>query len=147
VLEVADAVVDKINTAWAPVGNDSVSREYLTPIEVENIIGRKVYVFAADYSDEWETRSENLSSYTIALIVAERCQDAGQPSKTWLDERVKFVNEKVWDVLSDVRTGRLLDNTVWPQTAEVLVYDVPLLNEKKLFWSEIEISYREVAEA
>ena len=57
-----------------------------------------------------------------------------------------FVWRDLWGLLTNVRDDLIL-GSLWPQEGNVLVYDVNVLSEKKVFWSEMEITFREIAEA
>ena len=143
IIEVCDAIVDKVTLAWVPLGADGVSRQYLTPVKAEFIQGRQVYVFPANYGDEPADRADDLKEHRVALLVVERYTDAGAPTVEWIDERVNFVQTFLWDELTNPRSQAILDD-LWPHTGEVAVYDVAMLSEKKLFWSELDLVFREI---
>lgn len=144
--EVCDAVVQKIKHAWGPKDPDDIERAYQIPLQVDKILGRRLYVFPAKYASlEPANRAEDLREYTVPMLAVERYTAQGQPDRNWLDERVNWVEEMIWQLCENPRDSAPLLGTLWPQTSDVDVYDPDLLNLKKLFWSEIEIVFREVA--
>jgi hypothetical protein len=150
VLQVCDAAALRIEQSWNPSAPDEVSREYLIPVDVEKIEGRKVYVFPASYSSEPSNREDNQDDQRIAVLVIEKFRDEGRPPKDWLDERAVFVQEKVWNLLTDPHNDLLTtaaNSKHWPQMAEVqAVYDIDMLDSKKVFWCEILVTFRDVTD-
>ena len=145
IIEVCDAAVDLIVAALDNPTDATVSREYLPDVDAETITDRLVYVFPDGYSQvETNTRSQDLDEYRVVVLTVERYESAGTPPKAWIDARVLFVQQKIYETLSDARTVRLLD-TIWPEVAEVTVaYDPEELRERKLFWSEAVFTFREL---
>ena len=147
IVEVCDAVVAVIAAAWSPTGNDTVSREYDADIDSKKLVGRKVYVFPASYANpEPSSRSEDFYDYAVAVMVSERYEDAGRVPNSWVDDRIAFTRDKVYEPLSDARTLLIL-GTLYPLTAEVdPVYDVDELRSRKLFVSVVNFTFRESVE-
>lgn len=154
--EVADGAQAVIDAAWTGKGaNDAVTVEYELPVresEVNQLVGRKVYVFEEGYGNVGITaRGKDLNEYRIKVMCVERYTTAGRVSKTWARERVKFVAEKIVDALDFTREadGRLL-TTLWTETINVeSVYVAEFMSGEngRLFWSEIEFAFREEATA
>jgi hypothetical protein len=151
ILSLCDALVSAVTTGWVPTAPDAVTRVYQIPVKVESLSGRQVWIFPVSYGDEPATRGEDLNSYRVAVVVAERYTAAGDPTSNWIDTRVNFVKDEIVDGLEFVRgsdNGLLSISTreIWTaERSEVPVYDVELLTQKKLFWCEIEFVFQEIA--
>jgi hypothetical protein len=147
IIAVCDAIVTRLQTVLSPAAPDEVARKYLAPVKAETLRGRKVYVFPVRYSDAPASRAENLTDYTVAVLVVERYEDAGEPTDEWIDERVNFA-ESVYHALDFGGGEDLLavesTREVWCETADAPVYDVEMLSTKKLFWAELEFLFREI---
>ncbi len=153
IIEVTDALVSAINTAWTGQGaDDAVSREYLAPVSVEDLdslTGRKVYLFPGPYDSGLANRAEDEWAYTIGILVVERYESAGDPPKAWLDARVYFTEAIVGAAVD--YSGRTLlaigTRRLWTESVEVETYSLDTLNQKKLFWSELTVVLKENAAA
>lgn len=150
ILTLLDELVSKVTTLWAPTGNNAVARLYQTPFKTSEIQGRKVWFFPAEYDDEPATRAEDLITYRVAVIVAERYESAAEPSVAWVDERVDFVNGLLdWLEFGRSASQGLLSigaREIFTASREpVQVYDVGMLMKHKTFWSELEFVFQEVA--
>ena len=150
ILTMLDSLVTRISTQWGPTGNDAVSRVYQTPVKTSEIVGRKVYLFPAEYDDESATRAEDLITYRVAIIVAERYEAAGEPTVAWVDTRVDFVNDLL-DWLEFLGTSGNPLHAIGTREIKTLsrepvqVYDVEMLVKHKMFWSELEFTFQELA--
>lgn len=151
ILDVCDAVAAALTTEiGGPPGDPAatVERVYQADIETRSLTGRKVYVMPGSYAGvERPTRGERSQDNTVTVLVVERYTDQGPPPNDWLDERVEWVEETVFDLLddeADVPAAILALGNVWPQTSEVLVFDQEMLREKNLFFSVVGITYREI---
>lgn len=155
-LTLIDQLVTVLTAAWdaadPPRGaNDTVSREYTTPVAVESLNGRKVYLFPIDYGGDPASRLEDWYMHGVAVLTVERYADAGPPPNDWVDERVDFVHDLLFSGLDYSHNGPLrwtdaqsVKRTVWTdQSGPVPVFDVGMLATKKLFWSEVEFVFRE----
>lgn len=148
--EVLDAVVTLIQTAWSPSAPSAVTRCYEAPVNADTIQGRQVFVFPVGYADEPASRGEDAATYTFAVLVVEKFREQSAPPVAWVDERVEFVESKVYDVLANFGQrktyltvsghGRLIC-----ETAEVDVFDWPTLRQKFTFWSESTFALKEIA--
>lgn len=152
IVEVIDAVVSRVDAAWTGKGaNDSVSRVYLAPLSLASLTGRKVWFFPVRYGDDTADRGENLTTYTVAAIIAERYEGGeAEPPQEWIDERLAFVEQQVYTEcdFGDSVDFLSLDTSrrAWTETIDVAAaYDVELLSKKQVFWCEIEFGLREVA--
>lgn len=159
VLDLCNAVVTAIQTAWNPTGPDAVSRVYapdvgLSPDETDTLIsGRQVYVFPAAYgSPGLATRSELWRRHTIAVLVVERyTAAAGAPTTAWIDDRVAFVEQQIFNLLRDP-TLELAGSVVtqaFPIPDEEAgrvdpVYDLETLIEHRTFWSQATFEFQEL---
>jgi hypothetical protein len=151
IIGVADQLVTEIDTAWTQGASDTITREYLPSVsiqELSSLTGRHVYVFPLTYDDQPATRAENEYAYTIVIVIVERYTDAaGAATKAWLDTRVNFVHDTVRDAIDfDGRTLLTIGTRrLWTESIETLVYDVDKLNENNVFWSELTVVMKEVA--
>jgi hypothetical protein len=157
--EVCDAVVTAVLAAWntsispaAVAAPDSVERTYLTPVKFNSLTGRKVWVSPVGFGDENASRAENLGQYTVAVVVAERYEDAGLPSRAWLDTRVDFV-ELLYDLLGSygnrrasgwLSAGTPARRHYTERAAVGEVYSFEYLDQQHVFWAEMELEFREV---
>lgn len=150
--EVADGTAAVIDAAWTGKGvHDAVSVEYELPVResnVQQLTGRKVFVFEDGYGNVGITsRGTDLNEYRVKVMCVELYTLAGRPTKAWCRERVQFVAEKIVDALDFTRDddGRLL-SSLWTETINVeSVCIAEFLGEHKVFWSEIEFTFREEA--
>ena len=150
ILDVCDDVTVALTTAVNDI-TIPVDRLYLAPYDLATDTSRHVWVFPAQYQPSPATRGEDEWVYTIGVVVAERYTTAGEPTPAWLDDRVTFSEQKVYQPLYDLlRTMRTFGTTrrLWLSTAECrLVYDPDKLSEKKLFWSEFRFEVREILDS
>lgn len=151
IITVCDALVSAIDTAWTGKGTgDAVFRVYLAPVTVEelnSLVGRQVYVFPGAYSKELETRRENRYTLTIGILTIERYTEAGPPPTAWLDDRTAFVEQTVYAAVDyDGRTMLAIGSRrIWTDSIEVETFNLDMLNEKNLFWSELTVTMKEIA--
>jgi len=145
ILEIADAVVDAIVFAWGPSSPSACERDYLYRADLDKMTGRQVRVYPLRYTDSPAARGsldggEAINEHTIGVTVAERYTDAGKPTVAWMDERVAFAKEKIYDLLSDRLPG--VSNSVTLEANVVSVYDIGILGDNRVFWSEMEFVFR-----
>lgn len=144
---VVDACVTAITAALPGGDGTTVSRDYLPDVldaeMIGTLSGRYCFVFPLGYSQvEAATRAEDLNEYRVGVLVVERFTDAGDPSRSWTDTRLEWVQDQVYDVLGDVR-GSALITGLYNETNDVTqAYDPVLLRSHKLFWSECEFAFR-----
>lgn len=157
IIDLCDQVASLIDTAWAPGGNDSVERVYQAPItksELDYLVGRKVYVFprrklslgAAD-------RGSDRFNWEIGILAVERCTETGNdglPTADWMDDRTEWMEATIEDAIDfDGRDGNDLEfdgRTLQTLSIETEIYDVDHLDESKLFWSELIVTFDEVSD-
>lgn len=147
-LTLCDQLVAELVSAWSPTGNDGAERCYEAVIG-EAHVGRRVYVFPDMYAVAGGTRGENSYRHTVGILVAERYTDSvsGPPTLAWVDERVKFVYDRVVVGLDFSKDGALeFDGRylVTESIDEVSVYNESELVQNRLFLSETRLTYLEI---
>jgi hypothetical protein len=147
-LEVADVAVAAIDAAWTGKGaNDAVSRAYGVEETLDTIVGRQVYVFPiGDAEVERLDRATVVREYQLAIIAVEKSAAAGLPSKEWMDERLLFCRQKVYDVLNVDRVTEYLGTpaTLYTQSIDRdVAYDFDAFRDHSVFWCEINVRLRE----
>lgn len=146
-LVVGDIIVTAISAAWSPTSPDLVAREYGEEEDTKAFTGRRVYVFPiGDGEAERISRDEVEWSYRFAIVTAEKYTDAaGLPTKAWMDTRLQFVREFVYDVLNVDEQEDHLDGTLWTYTIDrTEAYDFEAYRTLGFFWSVVEVELREV---
>lgn len=141
IVEVRNALAAAITTWWTPSAPDAVLTPWRFDLDSKTHTGRKVYVFPSEYARENVARGREQCDYAFALIVAERYEEQGQPPDSWTDERVEWCES----LLEHLDTpGNLLLSSLWPQEAAVTtVFDLEELSARKLFFSVLNLTYRE----
>ncbi|WP_439624070.1 hypothetical protein [Gemmata sp.] len=147
VLAFADWVVETLAGGFAAAGRAAtVTREYEVSFDTASMTGLHVNVFPVDYVREGPaTRAEDNFDAEVVIVVAERyAVPGGKVPKAWLDERVGVVDQLIYQPLSQI-TQPLPLSEFWLQDIDVTtVYDLKSLREKKMFWSEIETTFRKL---
>lgn len=132
---------------------DDVDIEYVYEFreDLGTVVGRKIKIYGLGYlSESPETRKEDQYVLSYGLVVLERYSDPQNPTavapKEWLAERTLFVEEKVFNPLSNSRVMfGSSDYQYWSESAETTVYlDRNILRLHKVFWSEIEFTFRKL---
>jgi len=142
VLDVCDACVTAISVAWPPTDPDAVSRVYEVDLDASALTGRKVYVFPAGTAwVELGTRAGDIHDERVQVLVVERYADAGVVPKSWVDERVAFVQDFVLDLLDDPR-GQPVPGYWCQESAVDPVYDIEELTQRKLFLALATFTFR-----
>jgi hypothetical protein len=157
VAEVADALADAIRTAWGPNAPDAVSRVWfkkinLDPEKPDVLTGRQVFVIGgvAERAEVID-RAEQQRRYTVGVLTCERYTDApGDVPDAWIDERVAFVEQKVFNTLADPHLD-ILGGTVVGEVDAVPAIDVPvdreMIQTKRAFWSVATFTFLEVVQS
>lgn len=152
IIEIANAVKSRIEFGWDVPAPATVTRKYLLDVEdergLQSLSGRQVYVFPAAMVDAGEIARSRIAEteYRIAVLIVEPYTTAGQPSNSWLDERLAWVESDIWNKLAPSDSLRSYESDVWTETAEMLVaYDAAILREQRAFWCEFEFGFREDA--
>lgn len=139
-------------------GDDTnIQYVYQFDVDLGTVVGRHVQIYGLGYlSESPQTRKEDQFDCTYGVVVFERYSDPAQPTvavpKDWIKERAEFVEQKVFNVLSDSRvmidvtpgsTGN--DYEYWSQFAEVTDYlNRMVLKQHKVFWSEMLFTFRKL---
>jgi hypothetical protein len=106
--------------------------------------GRKVYVIRSATTGGPATRNDDQTDYSIAVLVVERYTDAGDPSREWIDERVDWVHDMIFNPF-DFRTPPSWNPFLRTIGGDVLVCDLnKLIAGGKLFWSVVGFSFEEI---
>lgn len=151
-IQVCDAAAARLRLLWSPAPPAAVARAYL-PNLAEGPKGRwpegrQVYVFPVGLAQvERLARAgpgADLRGYTVAFVVAEKYDQAGQPPDAWVDERVEWLERVIFGDLADPEQEPILD-ALWPHTAEIVkAYDEDLLRFTPAgFCGEVQIEFRE----
>jgi hypothetical protein len=152
-LEMAEALRDVLADTLPPAA--SVNRSYAPDWAKVPPAGKTVWLLPTTEQDaERMTRRRVLTEYGFGGVIAERYPDALRPTgqepvpDDWVDERCGWVRANVYEPLNDaVRRRDRLIPTAWPQTCRLaLKYSVDRL-AAGVFWSEVEVTFREEREA
>lgn len=151
ILVVCDALVSALIDGLDDPADARVERLYLAPLDTVKDTDRHVWVFPASYENNPASRGEDLWVYQVGVIVAERCQDAGEPAKEWADERVTFSQRMVFDPLDYSRAPLHFGDggarrLVTQASSCPVVYDAGRF-EKGIFWTELKFEFREIQDA
>lgn len=139
-------------------GGITVAMEYEVTFDAEMMVGTQVIVFPSGYlSGEGATRREDYYDVTCIVVVAERYTGDSTPAravdKAWVSSKIAMVEQLVFNPITDSRAmydtlnpaGNVVDSNYWSHTAEVTVlYDYRKLTQNKVFWSEIEVTFRKL---
>lgn len=99
------------------------------------------------------TRIEDSYDLVLGLIIRERYKPPASGTKAipkeWVNEKLAFVEQQLFNPLSDSRTMFEVPGSggdqYWCQFAEVVVaYRWQFLKQDKVFWSEVELTYRKL---
>lgn len=154
-LELCDDLVTALVTAWGPSDPSGAERHYfkrfadqvgaqdlaeslrLVPDE------RRVVIFPTRYSSGYAAKAEDRYTHEIAVLVAERYPDAGDPPRDWIDARVDWVYEYVVRGF-DFRAPPAWNRYLRTLSQEIEICDIDRLVEQKLFWSAVAIVFEEL---
>ncbi len=150
ILDCRDAVVTYLGTLPEAVESQAA---YTVRDNAITMDGMLVRVFAAGYGDgERLARARINKDLDIVVTIEELYTEAasndasGPVPSDWVDQRVTFVEEKIFNPLNV--KGELVTDLLGQRfriiTAKVTtVYDPDRLGGSKLFWSMLELSYQE----
>lgn len=147
VLALADAVAAFLQQRLdlAGVTGATATREYEVQYDLGTFTGLKVHVLPVAYlRDGPATRRENNYDGDVVVVVAERYADVGSPGRDWLDARVQVVESCVFDPLEKIDLPLLADVFRVKEIAVDPAYDLKMLREKKVFWSEVQATFTRV---
>lgn len=145
-LPFTDAIVSTLESSFTLGGiGATIAREYEVEYDLGTVEGLHVNVFPAMYGiTERATRSEDYLDVMTAIVVLQRYTQPDKPPKSWLDERVEWVENLVFSPLVKIECPLLLD-AFWESSVKVVtVYDWTFLRQQKVFWSEVEVSFRRI---
>lgn len=146
VLTFADWIATTLTTSFLNAAKPAtISREYEIAFDIGTFTGLRVVIFPVSYVRESPaTRREDNFDIEIVMVVAERYASPGQPSKSWVDERTNLVDQLIYTPLAKI-TQPIPLNEYWLQDIDVTtVYDLKMLRQQKVFWSEIETTFRKL---
>lgn len=151
-LEMAEDLRDWLAEALPPP--TFVDRGYAPDVGKVPPTGKLVWVHPLTEEEERLSRHRVLTEYGFAVAVAERYGPALQPTggepipKEWVDERCGWVRANVYTPLNDrVKKRERLIQSAWPQTCRIVAkYDEERL-VAGMFWSRIDVTFREEREA
>lgn len=147
--DLATAVIALIRTAAEDAPPTKLVQGFAPERSRIALAGRYVYVFALPPTTIGQlTRAEELREYKLAVCIVERydgpatgAEDEAVP-ESWIQERKSWVETYVFDTLNPKSVKPL---NMWPNRCEI-VTDVDFANiQDKIFWSEVEVDYREIA--
>lgn len=148
-LAIADSVRDFLLTALPPPA--TLSRAYDPDVIYGNWSGRTVWVFPTTEVDARRlTRWKVQTDYSLNVVVAERYIPAAlaDPGEVippdWVDANCLWVRNAVYGPLNDlVKLGERLIPTAIPQTCTLKAKYDPMRLTDKVFFSVVEVSFRE----
>jgi hypothetical protein len=145
ILDVCDALVEVITDGLDDPADAQVERVYLAPIAQKDDTERRVWVYPTRYNKTPASRGEDEWVHSVSVVVAEWHRDAGEPPKSWVDERVTFTESKVFSALDFSHEYLVFSTTrrLLTYQADCVVFDAAKL-ESKLFWSELTFEFREI---
>jgi hypothetical protein len=149
-LTLCDKLVELLVAAWNPADPDKAERVYEAPVHADSVTGRKVYVFPATYTSEPASRGEDLYTHRVVFLVVEKYAGDGRPPVAWVDARVDFVWERVYQAFDFSHDGPLKfdgRSVVTRSTDPVDVYDAGYLVKNKVFWAEVTFEFDEALPA
>lgn len=144
IITVCEAIKDKLIETIND-GTITVERAYLGPVDPKSVTSRMVYVFPRTYSNTPINRGADEWVYSVQVTVIDKYESPGEPTKSWIDDRVEWVQEKIYDALDFSRTDLVFATTrrLRTQTADITTYDYELL-ERSTFQSDIVFEFREI---
>jgi hypothetical protein len=144
----ADAIKDQLQT---DLGDEAiVERVWEKTLDLSSFEGKRVLIFPNGWSEsEPVTRRERFFDLSYTYVVTERYigdkTDEGFIPESWTDEQVAWVEEQIYNRLSDEKNPYIVSETYWAQNIEVIVaVEFTYLSQQNVFWSEIEIVFRKL---
>lgn len=144
----ADAIKDQLTIDLN--GEATVERVWEKTLDLSSFEGKKVLIFPNGWSEsEPVTRAERFYDLRYTFVVTERYigdKDAdGFIPTSWTDDQVAWVEEQIYNRLSDEKNPYIVSEEYWAQQTEVIVaVDFVYLSQQNIFWSEIEIVFRKL---
>lgn len=161
ILAVCDAAAALILANWTDrAAADGCARSWIPEInltedvdESELLNGRQVYVIPAPdaYSADLITRNDQQRNYKFRVLVVERYipeseEDPKTPPNSWVDERVTWFQNTIFNPLANQTECVLLDEVVpaLEENASVqVIVDRDVLLQHKAFWAWAEFPFVE----
>lgn len=126
-----------------------IERVWEVTVDLGTFDGRLIKIFPTVYINQGPSdRKGDNFDMQLSFVMLERyagdLADDQTVPKSWVDERVDFFQEYIFENLVNF-IGDIDGVKVWAQVAEpVSVYDFPRLTQHKVFWSEFEITFRKI---
>ncbi len=152
-LIMCDELVALLNDTWEPSAPDGVERHYYKRFGDadsggDELVGRRVVIYPADYESDAENRGEDRYLHRIMVQIVERYADDGDPPVEWMDERVDFVYSQIVELFDFGRNPPTWNKRLRTGTTNVSIYDLSkLMNGGKLFFSQVEFEFSELRDA
>lgn len=142
------AIVTLITTASSGDPADSIEQGFIP--EHATVTGRAVHVFSLPGTTVSQmTRAKELREFKVSVVVINRYTDPVDGSavevipESWVQEQKTWVQDYVFDLLNAKAVRPL---SMWPARCELVTeVDAQQLKDK-IFWSEVEIDYRELSD-
>lgn len=123
-----------------------VAGKILVRTPIGKITGKNLWLFPGIYTDNGPSdRTANVYDLTINAVFAEKYTDDGIPPDEWVEDRIEYVENNIFNVFSEDQTLYGTQTNYWSQGATInVLYDAEMLDEHKLFWSELEFVFRKL---
>jgi len=153
VLTVGDALATAFTNRFALLVPPCIcERVYETTHDLGEVDGRKVEIYPLSYVPfEPATREEAYYDFRYSIVTLERFREHKRVPRIWLDDRVTFVEEQIFNPLDPTNKERaelilVIDSdSYWPIEVEcTTVYEYNILRQNKVFWSEVEVVFRKL---
>ena len=143
VIDLADAIVVVLGTAIGtptPPLTVEISRVYQPEYRLETLTAnlRKVTVFPSELADRGpSSRGADGTTSTVVVVIAERYTEAGAIPTAWMDARVAWVQEMIFNVL---RNPRVRVDGAYPEAIDCMIFDCELLKQDRVFFSTVTVT-------
>lgn len=149
-IALADSIAAQLVLTFAGAGFPlaNITREYEIVFDLGTFTGMQVPIFPVKYEDTSKsTRIESENDVMGCIVITERWTPAGKPTKQWIDDRVNLVQEAIFEPLNKIEIPLLIvqGSEYWPIEVKVTsVYDIVYMRKHKVFWSEVEYTFRKL---
>jgi len=152
ILSLADALVTDIQNRSTPIYADTVvSRQYEMTYDLGTFEKRRIDIYPFKYSTVKDTsREDSEYEFQYSLVVMERYKNKGNVNKQWIDDLILFVKDQIFNPFDNPDPYMIVDGGVRYWVADVDVttlYDFDFLKQHRVFWSEIEVSFRRITQS
>lgn len=148
--DLCTAIKTLLATASAEYPPGSLEQGFAPELERISMSGTSVYIFSLPKTTVGAvSRAKELQEYKVAIVIVERYTEAAADDEEavpeeWLQDRKSWVEDYVFDVLNSKGMRPL---SMWPNRCEWTTdVDWQQLRSNKVFWSEIEVDYREIVD-